>query len=227
MPWTPEDFTHHLPSPTWQVRPQVERVVQDAGPNAVGLDLGAGGRRLAPNVLCVDFIPFDGTDLVGDVERLPFTDNSVDLIVATGLLEHVADDRALLNETCRVLKPGGVAHFELPFLQHYHDDPIDNRRLTVPGLAREMERAGMETERSGFHIGPTVALLHFFIYYMATVFEGKNVVSKVISNVVFAVLSVCLFWLRYLDFFLKNKRSAHRLAYGVYCTSRKPLSTSS
>ncbi len=225
MPWIPGDFTHHIPTPTWQVRPRVEQVVREAGPEAVALDLGAGGRRLAPNVVCVDFVPFPGTEVVGDVQRLPFADASVDLIVATGLIEHVDDDRALLNEAFRVLKPGGIAHFELPFLQFYHDDPVDYRRYTVPGLEREMVRAGFQTIESNFNIGPTVGLLYSFIYYGATLFEGRNVVSRVLSNLVFVFLSFALSWLRYVDWFLKDKKSAHRLAFGVFCTSRKPAST--
>jgi SAM-dependent methyltransferase len=190
--------------------------------SAVVVDLGAGGRKLSPQTLCVDFVPFPGTDVVGDVERLPLATGSVDLVVATGLLEHVADDRALLAETYRVLKAGGRAHYELPFMQQYHDDPIDNRRLTVPGLARELTRAGLAPERSGWHIGPTVAITTLWTYYAALLFEGDNIVSRVLSNGVFLCFSVVLWPFKFLDVFLKRKKSAHRLAFGVYCTARKP-----
>jgi SAM-dependent methyltransferase len=186
------------------------------------IDLGAGGRRVSPGTLCVDFVPFVGTDLVADVQRLPVRDGVADLVLATGLLEHVEDDRALLGEISRVLRPGGYAHIELPFLQQYHEDPIDCRRLTVSGLERELRRVGLEPVNSGLHIGPTVTMITLASYYASLWFEGRSQVSKAVSTGVFLTCSV-LFWpLKFLDSLLVNKRSAHRLAFGVFCTARKP-----
>ena len=42
-------------------------------------------------------------------ERLPYADNSVDVILSNEVLEHVEDDRASAREIVRVLKPGGRA----------------------------------------------------------------------------------------------------------------------
>jgi SAM-dependent methyltransferase len=158
---------------------------------------------------------------VADVQRLPFRDGSVDLIFATGLLEHVEDDKALLGEIARVLRPGGIAHVELPFLQQYHEDPIDCRRLTVPGLERELKRHGLQTLHSGFHIGPTVTILTLLTYYGAMLFEGKSRPARALSTGVFFLLSGLFYPFKFLDRFLKRKRSAHRLAFGVFCTSQK------
>lgn len=43
----------------------------------------------------------------GTSERLPFPDNSFDLVLSHEVLEHVADDRAAATEAVRVLRPGG------------------------------------------------------------------------------------------------------------------------
>jgi SAM-dependent methyltransferase len=48
---------------------------------------------------------------------LPFPDASFDLIVVADLLEHVADDRALLAEIARCLKIGGRAVLNVPRLK--------------------------------------------------------------------------------------------------------------
>ena len=134
-----------IPRLTWQYSRQVEKVVVRYGsPPSVVVDLGAGGRRLAPHVHTVDFAALPGTDIIADVCATPFDDRTVDLVIATGLLEHVLDERKLLDECRRILKPGGVLHVELPFLQQYHDDPIDCRRYTVPGLARLLEQHGFQ-----------------------------------------------------------------------------------
>lgn len=226
MPWFKDDYQKYFPSLTWQAREQIPRVLASAGPEDVVVDLGAGGRVLSETTLCVDFIPFPNTDLVGDCECLPLRDDSVDLIIGTGLLEHVGDHRAVLEEVARVLRPGGRAHMEMPFLQQYHDDPIDNRRLTVPGLEREMERVGLRTEVSGVHIGPTVTMITLFTYYVALVFEGKPKFLRAISTGAFLLSSILMWPAKFLDHFLIDKRSAHRLAFGIYCTARKPEAAS-
>lgn len=222
MPWIKDDYQRYFPSLTWQAAPQIPRLLGETPAGARVVDLGAGGRRVRPDVVCVDFVPFPGTTVVGDVQRLPFADGSVDLILATGLLEHVEDERALLAETFRVLRPGGRAHFEVPFLQQYHDDPIDCRRFTVDGLRRALERAGLEPERGGVHIGPTVTMITLGTYYAALLFEGRSKAMRAVSTGAFLASSILLWPAKFLDRFLVGRRSAHRLAFGVYGTARKP-----
>jgi SAM-dependent methyltransferase len=221
LPWKEESYLRFFPSLTWQSDPQVDAVLRRAPAGARILDLGAGGRQIGPGVLCVDFIPFPNTGLVSDVHRLPVRDSSVDCIFATGLLEHVEDHRAVLSEIARVLRPGGIAHVELPFLQQYHDDPIDCRRMTVDGLEREMKRVGLATVKSGFHIGPTVTVITLLAYYGALLFEGESRPARAVSTGMFLLLSTLLYPFKYLDRWLLRKRSAHRLAFGVFCTSCK------
>lgn len=44
-----------------------------------------------------------------DACQLPFTSGSIDLLIATDVIEHLDDDRGALQEFARVLRPGG--HF--------------------------------------------------------------------------------------------------------------------
>jgi SAM-dependent methyltransferase len=225
MPYGPRGIYRLIPSLTWQCDEQVsrvlERVRERCGENARIVDLGAGGRRITKDTICLDFAAGTGTDVVGDVERLPFADGTFDLVFATGLLEHVEDDRALLAEIRRVLKPGGLAHVEIPFLEQYHEDPIDCRRLTLDGLDRAMHRAGFRKLARGAHIGPTVTLLNTAARWSALWFEGESRPARALSFGCFAALSV-LFWpLRFLDRILIRKKGAHALAMGVYFTGEK------
>lgn len=52
--------------------------------------------------------------ICGRAEKLPFEDNSFDLIYSTNVLEHVQDPKKVLSESIRVLKPGGYLQFVIP-----------------------------------------------------------------------------------------------------------------
>jgi SAM-dependent methyltransferase len=221
MPFGPRGIYRFLPRLTWQARAQVDRVLARVPPSARVVDLGAGGRRISPGTIAVDFVADGNTDVVADVQRLPFADASIDLVYATGLLEHVVDERAVIAEIGRVLKPGGIAHLEVPFLEQYHEDPIDVRRLTAPGLERALASAGFDTLESGPHIGPTVTLLNTTARWWALWLEGESRLAKALSFGVFAFLSTVFWPFKFLDALLIQKRGAHTLALGVYVTGRK------
>jgi 2-polyprenyl-3-methyl-5-hydroxy-6-metoxy-1,4-benzoquinol methylase len=59
---------------------------------------------------------------IGDVTKLPVADRSYDVYVSLETIEHIVDDRAVLREAVRALKPGGVFICSTP-----------NRALTNPG----------------------------------------------------------------------------------------------
>jgi SAM-dependent methyltransferase len=48
-----------------------------------------------------------------DGEHLPFADATFDLVYAHGVVQYTSDDRALVAECRRVLKPGGTAVFQV------------------------------------------------------------------------------------------------------------------
>jgi SAM-dependent methyltransferase len=50
---------------------------------------------------------------VADGEHLPFADNTFDVVYAHGVVQYTADPRRLVEECRRVLKPGGLAVFQV------------------------------------------------------------------------------------------------------------------
>lgn len=47
-------------------------------------------------------------------EHLPFAESHFDFVISLAVLEHVQDVDQVVSEALRVLKPGGVAYFEVP-----------------------------------------------------------------------------------------------------------------
>lgn len=75
----------------------------------------------------------------GDARALPFADGTFDHVVASEVLEHVADDVGAMRELARVLRPGGTMAVTVPRLgpeavnwllsDAYHDVPGGHVRI--------------------------------------------------------------------------------------------------
>lgn len=86
-------------------------------------------------------------DILWDGCTIPLEDGSVDSAMATEVLEHCPDPDAVLAEIARVLRPGGVLFFTVPFLWPLHDVPHDEYRYTPFALERHLEKAGFTDRR--------------------------------------------------------------------------------
>jgi SAM-dependent methyltransferase len=88
----------------------------------------------------------------GDVCALPFPDRHFDIVLATDIIEHVADDGRALREIERVVAPGGAAIITVPAFQMLwgaHDSAAHHlRRYRLADLVRKTEMAGLEVERA-------------------------------------------------------------------------------
>lgn len=63
---------------------------------------------------------------VGDIEHIPFRDNTFDAVVCLGVIEYLDTDEQALREMWRVLKPGGTAVVSTPsaICPLYHMDRL-------------------------------------------------------------------------------------------------------
>lgn len=71
-----------------------------------------------------------------DIHRIPFEENSFDIIFCNHVLEHVDDDIAAMKEMYRVLKPGGWAILQVPFFYPLNENTYEDKTITEPA-ARE------------------------------------------------------------------------------------------
>jgi SAM-dependent methyltransferase len=72
-----------------------------------------------------------------DIQSMPFSDNTFDVVLCNHVLEHVDDDMAALKEIRRVLKPGGFAILQVPFFSPIPEKTMEDRLVTG---RRERER---------------------------------------------------------------------------------------
>lgn len=49
-----------------------------------------------------------------DVQKMPFKDNTYDIVICNHVLEHVPDDMKAMKEILRVIKPGGFSIMQVP-----------------------------------------------------------------------------------------------------------------
>ena len=79
-------------------------------------------------------------DVKADMCDLPVPDQSVDLIYASHVLEHVPDDRKAIAELARILKPGGMAILPVPIystgptVEYGQPRPEEDGHVRGPGL---------------------------------------------------------------------------------------------
>ena len=82
-----------------------------AGANVTGVDLTSSAIELAKANF--EQQGLRGDFRVADGEQLPFPDDAFDLVYAHGVVQYTANPRRLVEECRRVLKPGGLAIFQV------------------------------------------------------------------------------------------------------------------
>jgi 2-polyprenyl-6-hydroxyphenyl methylase/3-demethylubiquinone-9 3-methyltransferase len=81
--------------------------LSDAGHDVIGIDPSMASVREADEHVQASFAVATG-------ESLPFSDDSLDAVTCSEVLEHVDDPEVVVAEISRVLRPGGLLVFSMP-----------------------------------------------------------------------------------------------------------------
>lgn len=83
------------------------------------LDLGCSKNKY-PGAIGVDKVKLPGVDVVSDFEdrRLPFKENSFDMVILNHSIEHAGNIERLMAEIHRILKDGGRVLIRTPHFSH-------------------------------------------------------------------------------------------------------------
>lgn len=127
------------------------------------INIGSGYKRLS-DFINVDSDPNCKPDYLVNLEQdiLPFADNSVEIIIAHHILEHIGSGYFhLLKELYRVCKHGAIIDIRVPHPNHeiFLNDPTHKRPITVDGLRLFSKQFNkLEIERGGS--SSTLGIMH-------------------------------------------------------------------
>lgn len=100
--------------------------------DGIALNLGSGADNY-DGYINIDLGRYPNVHIVSTLEKIPYKDASIDLLVSNSVFEHIYDYKAVVNEIKRVLKPGGYLYLCVPSLCIRHHQ-YDYHRWTMPGL---------------------------------------------------------------------------------------------
>ncbi len=119
------------------------------------LDLGCGNAPLygvyqphAEEVICIDWPQTlheaSFIDAACDLnEGIPLATESFDTILASDVLEHIAQPDILFSDIVRVLRPQGKLILGVPFMYWLHEEPYDFHRYTEHKLRHFCDQHGL------------------------------------------------------------------------------------
>ena len=90
----------------------------------------------------IDYDPNIKPDYTWNGKVMPFESNSFNCALGTEVLEHCPEPEIILKEIFRILRPGGIFFFTVPFLWNLHEVPNDEYRYTPFSLERHLRNSG-------------------------------------------------------------------------------------
>ncbi len=184
--------------------------------NKLIINIGSGNNVIHPEVINLDLFPLSKVNLIADVRRLPFKNESVDMIICESLLEHVPEPDLVVSEIKRVLKGDGYIYVIVPFIYPYHSSPDDYQRWTSHGLGLYFK--DYTIIKQGAYAGPVAALQGVLMHLFAIFLSFGNEKLYIIFTNFFRIL---LSPLKIFDLLFSRLPYAQEISATIYFFGKK------
>jgi SAM-dependent methyltransferase len=181
--------------------------------------IGVAALRAIPGVTMCEFDVYltGARMLVADLLDLPFEDGSFDAVVAQGVLEHVIDPQRAADEIHRVLKPDGLVFSTTPFVLGVHLPVADYTRFSRLAVIR-LFRAFTPVECDVIE-GAAVSLAYALAYFWMALWSSFGWTNG--AKVAKYAGNYLIFWLRYVDAFVRRSPVSIDAAASYYYIGRR------
>jgi SAM-dependent methyltransferase len=122
-------------------------------------------------------------DFAADLNRgIPLRVDVVDTLLASDVLEHIYKPHILLAEMFRVLRPGGVALINMPFLYWVYEAPYDFYRYTRFAVECMGKNVGFQIEELHFIDSRSAVLIDVAGKLLQRLPLGGGVTARLLPN---------------------------------------------
>lgn len=201
------------------------------------LDFGCGGspyRSLFPCEVYhrADFVKVAGIDFtVSEDSLVPEAQSGdYDLVLSTQVLEHLSSPTNYLQETMRVLKPGGTLVITTHGTFPEHGVPYDYQRWTSDGLSRLVIQTGFENiQIFKMTTGPRAVMQlaeDYWVQFREAARGPKSIFWKLLDRFFVSQTAMRNLWMdkHFPECRLTEAKAEndHSLYIGLYLTATKP-----
>ncbi len=194
---------------------RLRKFLRNQPEQSIILNLGSGNSYYNSQIINVDLLPYEEVDVVSDLKKLPFKDNSVDAIVNIAVLEHVPNPEVAVAEMYRVLKKEGQLLSFIPFMQGFHASPYDFQRYTEEGIKVLFQDFTIQKQWAE---GPTSGFLWITQEWLAIVL---SLGIKPLHQVLYILIMLLTFPIKFLDIILVHFPTAKNISTGFTVLAKK------
>lgn len=154
-------------------------------------------------------------DILATAYDTTLSNESVDTILCTSVLEHLEEPSEAIKEANRILKKGGYAIFTVPLFWHLHEEPRDFYRYTKYGLKYLFEKNNLEIIELKPLSGFCVTFGQELVYFIWRFRKGGKV------NPLWWIIPIVGMFIQIICYLLNEIDHSEKFTWGYLVVARK------